>query len=152
MKKYQYQVYKPWQGKGFAMSIEYSSGKDFVFLTLAKEIPVDGPKDPNKKPNFAWKDGNVGIKINTDEMGKILAVLTGITNEVKLFHTLPEKNETKNIQLSYNSEKNKYYMHVGHAAEGKELAKFGMSLDMGEAINVANLLRFASVESMVWQS
>ena len=111
----EYTLYKPnKKNTGTAVKFNIHKSGKFAFMKVARQIAPMG-----SSTMFGWDDESaINVKLGTNDLGSIYAVLQGIVPSAKLFHQTDRDNKV--IELTEVSERGGYSLKVSHKMGGGE--------------------------------
>jgi len=141
-----FRVYKANKANtGSALQIDLNVEREAVFLEVAKQVA---------EQRFDWQN-KLTIKLSTTDIGKILSLLHGKTQGVKLFHDpgkgqYESSKEMKNNVLEMAKSPYGYSVKVSQQSSAGELSSIGITVAEDEAIIMRMLLEKAIEKIYNW--
>jgi hypothetical protein len=148
-----YRVYKPnKQGTGSASEwqLAFHTQEKFnpwkLFFSIAKQTATD----ENGNNRFDW-DNAIKVKMDTSDLGEIIAVLDGKQKEAghggKIFHQF--NNDNKIINFIKNEDNGSFFIKVSHQRNG-DVVSYQQNLTIGEGCALKVLLQEALIKLNNW--
>lgn len=152
-----FRIYRPNKnGNGFASEWQLSFkennkyDKYQLFLTVAKQTGTDD----NNNASFDWKESSITVKLGDNDVGDLLAVLSGYQDSVgykgSIYHETPGGGN-KSLTFNHNKEKGGFYLKVTSQDKDKNvLGPYAHSLSDGEGLILKTLLEKAITQIYGW--
>lgn len=137
-----YCIYKPnSRGTGSALQFNLNPAKGSLFVEAANQVA---------EKQFDWEN-KVIMKWNLDDIGMILAVLTGRQVSAKLFHQSERSNSVFELNYRNEPERAPYFATLSRKLlDDQSLSKVSLPIGEGEAAILSTLLQRAVVGILRW--
>jgi hypothetical protein len=132
----EYTLYKPnKKGTGSAVKFNIHKSGKFAFMKIARQNAPMG-----SSTMFGWDDESaINVKLGTNDLGSMYAVLRGIVPTIKLFHQTDRDN--KIIEIKDVPDRGGYSLSVSHKIGGGESNSMFLGIKYEE---IAFLIRFVT--------
>jgi hypothetical protein len=133
------------QGNGTALSLDFNPERRAIFLQAAKQAG---------ELKFDWEK-SINMKLDADDIGAILAVVSGKTSVAKLFHQ-PSLGKyasaagTRNVGVDFKRETGGYSVRASEQSGSGELAVVSVNVSEGEGEVIRVLFEEAVRRSFGW--
>lgn len=138
----EYAIYKPnARGSGGVIRFDLNKAKGAVFVDAATQ---------NEDKHFDWEQ-KITMKWGLNDLGTVLAVLQGRTQQAKLFHQSEHANSAFELAARDDPQRAPYMMSVSRQdGASKSVKKVAIPITHAEAAILETALRSAVIRLLGW--